>query len=135
MRQPSTVDGAARSAPPLAARIAVAGTLCLLLLELLWEIALAPLAGHASWLALKALPLAALLPGVARGARQPRQWLALLLPFYAAEALTRALAEPGRHAFVAATACAVAIVAFVALLAWFRGESLRHRKDDPLDHA
>jgi uncharacterized membrane protein len=113
--------------PPASARLAIAGTLALLLLELLWELALAPLGGHASWLALKALPLAILLPGTARGARVPRQWLALLLPFYAAEALVRASAESGRHALVAATACGVATVTFVALLAWFRGAARADR--------
>ena len=105
------------------ARLAVAGTLTLMLLELLWELVLAPLGGHASWLALKALPLAVLLPGTARGARAPRQWLALLLPFYAAEALVRAAGESGRHALVAAMACTIATVTFVALLAWFRREA------------
>ena len=106
---------------PRAARLAIAATLALLLLELLWELVLAPLRGHASWLALKALPLAVLFPGTARGARRPRQWLALLLPFYAADALVRAATEHGRQALVAATVLAVAVVAFVALLAWFRG--------------
>jgi uncharacterized membrane protein len=106
----------------VAARVAVAATLALLLLELLWELVLAPLGGHPSWLALKALPLALLLPGVARGATRPRQWLVLLLPFYAAEGFVRAYAEPGRHALVAATACMVAAAAFVALLAWLRSE-------------
>ncbi|HMA30700.1 MAG TPA: DUF2069 domain-containing protein [Casimicrobiaceae bacterium] len=104
------------------ARLAVAGTLALALLELLWEIVLAPLTPDGYWLAVKALPLAILLPGVARGARKPRQWLALLLPFYAAEGLVRTVAEPGRHAVVAAAACLIAAVAFIALLAWFRGE-------------
>jgi uncharacterized membrane protein len=101
----------------------------------LWELVLAPLGGHASWLALKAVPIAILLPGAARGARAPRQWLALLLPFYAAEGLVRAFAESGRHALVAATTCAVASVTFIALLAWFRDETLRHRKHDSLDDA
>jgi uncharacterized membrane protein len=109
--------------PALPARVVVAGTLALLLLELLWELALAPLGGHPSWLALKALPLALLLPGVARGATRPRQWLTLLLPFYAAEGLVRAYAEPGRHALVAATACIVAVATFVALLAWLRRDA------------
>lgn len=104
------------------ARLTVAGTLALALLELLWEIVLAPLTPHGYWLAVKALPLALLLPGVARGSRKPRQWLALLLPFYAAEGLVRAAAEPGRHAVVAAAACLIAAVAFIALLAWFHGE-------------
>jgi uncharacterized membrane protein len=120
--------------PRLAARLAVAATLALLLLELLWELLLAPLGGHASWLAVKALPLAVLLPGTARGALRPRQWLALLLPFYAAEALTRAWAEQGRHALVAAVACLMAIVAFVALLAWFHGASARRNALRPREH-
>ena len=111
-------------APPAtaSARLAVAGTLALALLELLWEIVVAPLTPDGYWLAVKALPLAVLLPGVASGARKPRQWLALLLPFYAAEGLVRAVAEPGRHAVVAAAACVIAAVAFVALLVWFRRE-------------
>ena len=116
-----------------AARLAIAATLALALLELLWETVLAPLRGHPSWLALKALPLALLLPGTMRGAKRPRQWLSLLLPFYFAEALARASAERGRYAFVAATACVVATIAFLALLGWFRGERFRQRERDALD--
>ena len=104
-------------------------------LEALWELVLAPLGAHGSWLVLKALPLALLTPGLLQGNRRSRQWLALLLPFYVAETLARALVEPGRHAIVAATTCAVATATFAALLGWFRGESLRHRKDRPLDDA
>ena len=104
-------------------------------LEALWELVLAPLGAHGSWLVLKALPLALLTPGLLRGNRRSRQGLALLLPFYVAEALARAFVEPGRHAIVAATTCAVATATFVALLGWFRAESPRHRKHGPLDHA
>jgi uncharacterized membrane protein len=116
-------------APSVAAsaRVAVAGTLALALLELLWETVLAPLTPHGYWLAVKALPPALLLPGLARGARKPRQWLALLLPFYAAEGLVRAVAEPGRHAVVAAAAGLIAAVAFIALLVWFRAERKVHK--------
>lgn len=112
------------STPPLPARITVAALVALTLLEALWEIVLAPMPG-ARWLAVKALPLAVLVPGVARGARRPRQWLALLVPFYLAEALVRALTEPGRHALVAGAAATVAGVLFVAVLAWFRAERPR----------
>jgi len=109
--------------PPLrAARITVAATLALALLLVLWEVALAPLRPGSGWLALKALPLVLLLPGVVRGQRRARQWLALVLPFYAAEGCVRALTEPGRHAVVAGSAVLVALVAFGAVLAWFRGE-------------
>ena len=101
----------------------------------MWELALAPLGAHGSWLALKALPLALVAPGVLRGVRRARQWLALLLPFYVAEGLARALVEPGRHAIVAGTTCAVATATFVALLAGFRAEPLRHREHGSLDDA
>ena len=102
---------------------------------MLWELVLAPLAPHGSWLVLKALPLALLAPGVLRGDRRARQWLALLLPFYFAEALARAIVEQGRHAVVAGMTCIVATATFVALLAWFRAESLRHREHGSLDDA
>ena len=82
---------------------------------------LAPLPG-ARWLAVKALPLALLVPGVARGKRRSRQWLALLTPWYFAEALVRALTESGRHGAVAAMTAALAAITFVAVLAWFRAE-------------
>lgn len=107
--------------PPPAARVAIAGLVALALLEAMWELVLAPLPGG-RWLAVKALPLAALVPGVARGARRSRQWCALVVPFYFAEALVRALTETGRHALVAGTAAVLAAAVFVAVLAWFRGE-------------
>lgn len=108
--------------PPAAglARATLAGLVALAALQVLWEIALAPLPSGRGWLALKALPLALLVPGTARGARRPRQVLALILPWYAAEGLVRAYAESGRHALVAATAAAVATATFACLLAWFR---------------
>jgi uncharacterized membrane protein len=118
-----------------AARTAVAGIVTLTLLELLWELLLAPLTPHGSWLALKALPLLMLAPGLVRGSRRTRQWLALLLPFYVAEALVRALVDSGRHALVAATTCAVAVIAFIALLRWLRAEAPRHREHRTLDGA
>ena len=104
-----------------AARLTVASLVALALLEFLWEALLAPLPG-ARWLAVKALPLAMLVPGVARGRRRSRQWLALLTPCYFGEALVRALTETGRHGAVAAMAAAVAATTFVAVLAWFRAE-------------
>jgi len=101
------------------ARVAVATLLALAALELLWSVVLAPLP-QARWLWIKAIPLAILAPGVMRGARKPRQWLALLCPLYFAEAIVRALTEPGRHGIVAGTAAALCVVLFVAVLAWLR---------------
>ena len=98
--------------------------MALTLLEILWEVVLAPIPG-ARWLALKAVPLALLVPGVARGNRRPRQWLSLIAPFYFAEALVRTLTETGRHSAVAAMAALLATITFLALLAWFRAEKQR----------
>ena len=100
-------------------RVAVAALLALAALEVLWSVVLAPLP-QARWLWIKAIPLAILAPGVMRGARKPRQWLALLCPLYFAEAIVRALTEPGRHGIVAGTAAALCVVLFVAVLAWLR---------------
>jgi len=101
-------------------RLAVAAVAALALLEVLWELWLAPLRPGGSWLALKALPLALLWPGLSRGAMKAGQWLALLLPLYVAEAIVRALTEGGRHRLVAWTATVLAGMAFVAVLASFR---------------
>jgi uncharacterized membrane protein len=103
-------------------RVAVVATGALALLAVLWELWLAPLRPGGSWLALKALPLLLLWPAVARGALKPRQYLGFLLLPYFAEGVVRALTEPARHALVAATAAALALLAFTALVLSFRAE-------------
>jgi uncharacterized membrane protein len=108
-----------------AARTTIAGLAALILLEILWETVLAPQPTGGYWLALKALPLIILFPAAARGERRSRQWLALVVPFYFAEALTRGWSESGRHALVATMAAIIAALTFVALLAWFRAERPR----------
>jgi len=118
------VEADRRAATLRYARVTTLALAALVLLEVLWEGLLAPLPGG-RWLVLKVIPLAVLFPGVARGNRRSRQWLALVAPFYCAEALVRALSESGRHAWVAGTACALAALTFVALMLWFRTEAPR----------
>jgi uncharacterized membrane protein len=101
-------------------RATVALVAALVLVEVLWETVLAPLRPGGSWLALKALPLALLWPGLARGDRRAGQWASLALPFYFAEALVRAVTEGGRHGLVAGVAASLAALAFAALLASIR---------------
>ena len=97
--------------------------IALVLLALLWETVLAPLRGAgATWLALKALPVAAILPGVLHGRRRARQIATLLLPWYVAEGLVRAFSENGRHAVIAGASAALALATFVAMLVWLRQE-------------
>ncbi len=128
MRLETGITIGSRVQPPLQSaaarwhRAAVSLVGALVLVEVLWEIALAPLRPGGSWLALKALPLALLWPALARGRLRARQWTALLLTFYFAEAIVRALTESGRHAWVATGAAAVAIAAFGAVLMSFRTE-------------
>ena len=53
-----------------AARWTIVGLAMLGLLEVLWETVLAPMPAGGIWLAVKAVPLAILFPGVARGDRR-----------------------------------------------------------------
>ncbi len=117
---PAVPDLPPAAPPPPAARIASLGLIALVLVCLLWELLLAPLRPGGSWLALKALPLALLVPSALRGTRRTLQWLSLLLPFYVAEGVVRGVTESGRHALVAWVAAAVATTTFVALLTWVR---------------
>jgi uncharacterized membrane protein len=114
------VSASAPTSTPRAARIASLGLITLVLFCLLWELLLAPLRPGGSWLALKALPLALLVPSAMRGARRALQRLSLLLPFYIAEGIVRGVTESGRHAIVAWAAASIAAVTFVAMLAWVR---------------
>jgi uncharacterized membrane protein len=109
-------------------RLAVALVAALALLELLWELWLAPLQPGGSWLALKALPLALIWSGLARGDVNARQAAALLLPFYFAEGIVRALTESGRHALVAVVATVLVVAAFGAVLMSFRAERAERRE-------
>jgi uncharacterized membrane protein len=115
----------APTSTPRAARVASLGLIALVLVCLLWELLLAPLRPGGSWLALKALPLAVLVPSALRGTRRALQWLSLLLPFYIAEGIVRGFTESGRHALVAWVAAAIAAATFVALLAWVRSSRPR----------
>ena len=116
---------AAHPSTPRAARIASLGLIALVLFCLLWELLLAPLRPGGSWLALKALPLAWLVPSALRGTRRTLQWLSLLLPFYVAEGIVRGSTESGRHSLVAWVAAAIAAATFVAVLAWVRSGRTR----------
>lgn len=108
-------------------RASAALLLALALLELLWELWLAPLKPGGSWLALKALPLFAFTPAVAQGRVRARQWASLLLPWYAAEGVVRAFSDSGRQALCAGAAAALALAALAAGLGWFRARSRGRR--------
>jgi uncharacterized membrane protein len=101
-------------------RIFAAALTALAMLVVLCELWLAPLRPGGSWLALKALPLAVLWVGVARGRLRAAQWALLLLPLYFAEGVVRAWSESGRHAACAVMSIVLALVALVSGIGWVR---------------
>ena len=110
-------------------RAFVATLAALVLLQVLWEAWLAPIRPGAFWLALKALPLAMLWPGIARGRPRHAQWALLLLPWYFAEGVVRAWSDSGRQALCAGAAAVLALLALGAGLAWMR--SLKRELQTP----
>lgn len=105
--------------PRLAVRIMQASAVTLLLLALLWELWLAPLRPGGSWLVLKALPLAILLPRLLRVDPRSVQWAVLLMPFYVAEASLR-LVEPYPAGQCAVAELVLALAFFVAAIVVLR---------------
>ncbi len=71
------------------ARVTAIAVFALALLCVAWEAVLAPLRPGGSWLVVKALPLAVLLPGLWRGQLRAYQWLSLVCSLYLLEGLMR----------------------------------------------
>ena len=111
---PRTAEGAAWL------RAALVAALALAVLQLLWELLLAPLRPGGSWLALKALPLALPLPGIFSGRRYSYQWSGMLILAYFTEGVTRAFAERGLSQLLAGTEIALSLAFFAAALAYSR---------------
>ena len=106
--------------PRALARIATASLALLIGLCVAWELWLAPLRPGGSLVALKALPLAAPLPGVLAGRRYTYQWSSLLILAYFAEGATRAWAEDGLSRTLALAQMALSIIYFAAAVAFAR---------------
>ena len=107
--------------------LALAATLGLFVLCLLWELWLAP-TGRGT-LALKALPLLLPLPGLARLRLYTYRWTSLLVWLYVAEGAVRASSERGLGAWLAGLEVALAMILFVACAMHVRA---RLRKAVPL---
>jgi uncharacterized membrane protein len=105
-----------QDAQPFPERFLLGVVLSLIGVVLLWELWLAPVRPGGSWLALKALPLCAAVPGLLARRNYTRQWLSLLLPLYVAEGVVRAWSEAGRVRAFAAAEIVLALVAFAMIL-------------------
>ena len=108
--------------PALRATRAVA-LACLLLLAALivaWELWLAPLRAGGSWLALKALPLVAPLPGLLRWRLYTFRWTCLFVWLYAAEGAVRAWGDRPPGNVLALVQVLLCIALFAACAAHVR---------------
>lgn len=92
----------------------------LIALCLAWELWLAPLRPGGSWLALKALPLAAPLAGILAGRRYTYQWASMLVLAYFAEGVTRAWSERGLGQALAGAEVALSLAFFGCAVAYSR---------------
>jgi uncharacterized membrane protein len=95
----------------------VVACICLALLCVLWEIRLAPLKPGGSWLALKALPICLLLPGLIKRRLYSYQALSLLILLYLAEGLVRATSDRLANSVLLAWGeVALSLIIFVSVL-------------------
>ncbi|AET88818.1 MULTISPECIES: DUF2069 domain-containing protein [Caballeronia] len=97
---------------------ALASLVALIALTVLWELWLAPLRPGAWALALKALPLACALPGVARKRLYTLQWASMLVLLYLAEGIVRGMTDAGLSASLAWLEALFAVAFFVCALAY-----------------
>ncbi len=98
----------------------------LLLLCLAWELWLAPLRPGGSWLALKALPLLWILPGIARGHNYTYRASTMLILAYFTEGVVRGWSDSGFSATLGLLEIALSIAFFVAAIAHVRaGRGIR----------
>jgi uncharacterized membrane protein len=105
-----------------------AGSLiALMALCVAWELWLAPLRPGGSWLALKALPLLAPLPGILRRRIYTYQWSSMLILAYFIEGVVRGYAESGLSAQLAHAEIALSLLFFGSVVAYVRLTALRER--------
>jgi uncharacterized membrane protein len=100
--------------------VALVALLALILLCLAWELWLAPLRPGGSWLALKALPLAAPLAGILKGKRYTCQWSSMLILAYFAEGAMRAWSDRGASQYLAMAETALSLAFFAAVVSYAR---------------
>lgn len=113
--QAPTRSAGARGAYAIGAAVAL---IALIVLTIAWERWLAPLRPGGSALILKALPLAAALPGVLRRRLYTLQWASMLILLYFAEGIVRGMSDAGRSAMLGWLEMALSVVFLACALAY-----------------
>ena len=99
--------------------IASAATLDLIIVCIAWEWFISPLRPGGSWLILKALPLAVMLPGLWRAKVYTMQWGTMLILIYTTEALVR-ISESGWNFWMALLELVLSVIIFICLLLYLK---------------
>lgn len=94
--------------------VAVGSVVGLIVLGLAWELWLAPLRPGGSWIALKVLPLAVPLAGLARRRMYTYRWTSLLVWLYFTEGVVRATSERGPSVPLAVLEILLSLALFTA---------------------
>lgn len=103
-------------------RLVVAGVAALAVLAVAWETWLAPLRPGGSLLVLKALPLLAALPSLARGRVRAFQWWSMAILLYLCEGVVRGMSDPtATSRALGWIEAALAAATFAAILLHVRG--------------
>jgi uncharacterized membrane protein len=105
---------------PPCRHVVVACFAALALLSIVTELWLAPLRPGGSLLALKAVPLLAALPSLARGRVRAFQWWSMLILAYMGFGLVRGASDSGPSALAGWLEAALAATAFVAIIGHVR---------------
>lgn len=100
--------------------LTVAAVAAIVVLSIAWEWQLAPLRPGGSLLVLKALPLAALLPGLARGRLRSFQICSMLILAYLAEGVVRGMSDSSPSSALGWLETVLATTAFGSVLAYVR---------------
>ncbi|MCX7272599.1 MAG: DUF2069 domain-containing protein [Burkholderiales bacterium] len=126
---PATVAPAPQADAPgsvlaVSRRVVLASFVALTVLGLVWEFWLAPLRPGGSMLALKVLPLALSIPALRASRLRAYQAWSMGILLYLCEGLVRATSDRGLSVPLAILETVLALIAFVALLAYARGRRL-----------
>jgi uncharacterized membrane protein len=112
---------------------ALASLVALIVLSLLWELWLAPVRPGAWALALKALPLAYALPGVARRSVYTLQWASMLVLLYLAEGVVRGMTDAHLSASLGWIEALLAVAFFGFALAYVAPFKRAHKRASRLN--
>jgi uncharacterized membrane protein len=94
--------------------------LALVLLGIAWEMWLAPLRPNGSFLVLKVVPLALLLPGLWRNRIRSKQILSMLILLYVTEGVVRGMSDGGWQARLGWIELAISASVFTLLMVEFK---------------